>query len=95
MQNQRLNELSGRKSRRWEKVRNKTGKEAGPGTEGPADWECEFHPQRAKKSLTGFKQATDTIQCAILKDFSLKIPLLMKIWGTGAETRHSPIDLVW
>lgn len=36
---------------------------------------------RVGKSLKGFKQKTDTIKFMILKDFSLKIPLLRKVQG--------------
>lgn len=46
--------------------------------EGLVLWEFKLHPGNGKL-LKGFKQRTDSDKFVILKDFSLKIPLLRKV----------------
>lgn len=63
---------------------NQKGKQE-PGHEGPSTREFEFHPFKGWEVSTRFKQKTGMIKFLILKDFSLKIPLLRKVGGVRRQ----------
>lgn len=54
--------------------------------EGLVHWQFKFCPC---KGWEGFKQKTGTIKFVILKNFSLKIPLLRKVWGVRRQRDQS------